>query len=170
MSQQNDKYNKKGVINKVEDDSEGESGQSTGGQSGQIEFRDFLAGGERLRDDLSPDELKHALAVLSDASEQRIKDQQKKRDLYKDLRNGKVPLRDFRAAMGMNVDYRAHPTLADKAQFSGADKEVNALPTENIAETNNEKRNQLQMQYNLRHHPEYANTNKLTPKLTPFGK
>ena len=62
-----DKYNKKAILTN-DQDAEGESGQTGqtgqgGGQSGAIEFRDFLAG-ERLRDDLlSPDEKKRLLST-----------------------------------------------------------------------------------------------------------
>lgn len=168
MAKEDDKYNKKLIINEHEEGSEGESGEATGtgGQSGQIEFRDFLAAGERLRDDLSPEELKHWLAILTGDSEQRIKDQKNKRDQYTDLRNGKTQLHDFRAAMG-RTDYSRHPILSEK--FSGTDPQISPIPDANIADTNNDKRNELQYQYNLRHHPEYAPTHTFTPKLTPKG-
>ena len=68
---------------------------------------------------------------------------------------------------GMNAQYRINPVLANKAQFSGVDRQVNALPNENVAETNNEKKEELQYQYNLRHRPQYAHAPKfIPPKLT----
>lgn len=142
-----------------EQDDDGSSGQS-----GSIEFRDFIGGGGSLRDDMLPfDEQKRLLAVHNNTHEGRVKKQKELRDQRKDLKDGKTPLANYREGLkaGMRSQYPAHPALSDKAQFSGADRQVNSLPTENNAETNDADRNELQAQYNLRHRPEVA------PKFNP---
>lgn len=171
MSLDDEKYNKKININADAEETEGESGSGesgAGGKSGQIEFRDFLAGGERLRDDLlSPEERKRLLAVHKDTTVSNIQKQKERKEQYKALKEGKVTVAAHRAGMaavGANPQYKTNPVLANKAQFSGTDRQINALPTENMAETNNEKRQELQFQYNLRHRPEYAHTPKFNPK------
>ncbi|RDI43761.1 hypothetical protein [Aquicella lusitana] len=169
-----DKYNKKtGLtgLNGSDQDTEGESGKGSGGKSGQIEFRDFLASGEHLRDDLlSSDEIRRLLSVHKDGHEDRVKLQKDKREQYKALKEGKISLAAHRQGLmgaGMSAQYKVNPILANKAQFSGVDRQINPIPEENIAETNNEKRNELQFQYNLRHRPEYAHAPKfIPPKLT----
>ena len=164
----NDKYNKKPIIYS-DQDTDGESGQSGqgGGQSGGIAFHDFIGVGQHTRDDLlSPEEKKRLLSTHDFTHEGRVKQQKDRRDQYKALKEGKTSLKDYRQGLmgaGMNAQYRVNPALADKAQFAGVDRQVNALPNENAAETNNEKREELQLQYNLRHHPEYANTPKFVP-------
>ncbi|VVC77283.1 hypothetical protein AQUSIP_26100 [Aquicella siphonis] len=152
----NKKHDKYRDINASGDD---EGTGSSGGQSGQIEFHDFLATGANLRDDLLPfEEQKRLLSTHKDLHEAKVKQQKEKRDQYKDLKNGKVPLKAFREglmASGLNAQYKANPILANKAQFSGIDRQVNALPTENLAETNQDKRDELlnELKYRLGYQP-----------------
>lgn len=144
------------------DSSDDESG--SGGKSGHIEFRDFLSGPGSLRDDQLPiDEQKRLLSVHNTTHEGRVKKQKELREQRKALKEGKIPLRDYRQGLqaGMSSQYKVHPTLADKAQFSGVDRQINSLPNENIAETNEANRNELENQYRLRHQPEAA------PKFNP---
>lgn len=155
-----------------EDEEESGSGQAgsgeqsgSGGQGGKIAFRDFIKSGDSLRDDqLSPEERKRLLAVHRDAHEARVEKQKEQREKYADLKNGKVPLQQYRdglANSGMNAAYRAHPVLSQKAQFSGIDRQVNSLPTENLSEANQEQRNELELQYRLQHSLQH------TPKFNP---
>ena len=147
----------------------GESGAS--GQSGAIEFRDFLATSQNLRDDQLSGEEKHRLLVVhKDVHELRVKKQKELRDSRKELKEGKVNLQDFRQEQGQGYaaersQYKANPILAQSAQFSGSvDRQVNAVPTEFIAETNPEKQNELSYQYQLRHRPNYAPAPQFHPK------
>lgn len=155
---------------KTEDESgqTGESGESgdsgQGGQAGQVEFRDFLASDQHLREDLLPDEKRRLLSVHSGLNEANVKKQKTKRDQYKALKEGKTKLQDYRQGLtgtGANSPYRPHRILANKAQFSGIDRQVNALPNENVADTNEADRNELEQQYRLRYQPE------MQPKFHP---
>lgn len=147
------------------DESEDESGSD--GKSGQIEFHDFIGGQGSLRDDELPfDEQRRLLAIHGGDMEQRVKKQKALREERKALKEGKKQLKDYRQEMqsGMSSDYKAHPVLKDKAQFSGVDRQVNSLPTENIAETNEADRNELENEYRKRYQPEMA------PKFHPKPK
>ncbi|EKD70929.1 MAG: hypothetical protein ACD_46C00327G0008 [uncultured bacterium] len=158
---------KKKLIKKIEDhedESGTDTGTSTGGKSGQIEFRQFISTGEKLRDDLlSPEERKRLLSIHQATHESRVEKQRKLRDERKDLKEKKIPLQAYREGLGrgMNSQYKSHPVLSRKAQFSGVDRQINTLPTENIAETNQDKRNELEYQYRLRYALENA------PKFNP---
>lgn len=137
-----------------ESGTEGESG--TGGKSGQIEFRDFLATHDQTRDDQLPfEEKKRLLAVHKDTHEMRVKKQKELRDQRQAVKEGKISLQTYRQERG-GQEKGNHPILANKAQFSGIDRKVTALPNENIAETNEDKRNELEYQYRLRYAPENA--------------
>lgn len=132
----------------IELDDDGESGKSgSGGQSGSIEFKDFVTSDANFRDDLLPyEQRKHLLATHKDVHEAGVKKQKEKRQQYKDLKEGKVPLKEFReglAASGARSQFKANPALVNQAQFSGVDKQVTALPNESLAETNQEKRDEL---------------------------
>jgi len=139
---------------KLQEEDEGESGQtgtgSSGGSGSQIAFRDFIGANDHLRDDtLPPSEKKRLLSVHKDTHELRVKKQKETRDIRKALKDGKLPLRAFRESMGlgnagMRSAYKANPALKDKAQFSGIDRQENMLPSENMAATNEEKRDELQ--------------------------
>jgi hypothetical protein len=129
------------------DDDEDDSGQS--GQTGQIAFRDFLAANERLRDDLlPPDEKKRLLIVHRDLHKDYVKKQKEAQDQRQALKEGKVSLHAYRQEKGLSGTAHAfsnHPILSNKAQFSGIDKQVNALPNENLAETNPKNRHELEL-------------------------
>lgn len=151
-----DEYKKKPLNDSDKDGEGGETGtgSGTGGQGGKIAFRDFLATGENLRDDLLPfEERKRLLATHKDINEVKVKQQKEKRDHYKDLKNGKIALNTFRGLMGkgMSSQFKPNPILANQAQFSGIDKQVTGLPNENLAETNQDKRDELlnELRYRL---------------------
>lgn len=154
----------KNITNKQED-TDDESG--AGGNSGQIEFADFLSSGASKRDDmLSPDEKKRLLSQHKGTHEGRVKNQKEVREQRKLLKEGKVSKQSYQQGMvAESSQYQAHPILSDKAQFSGIDRQTNPLPTENVAETNKENRNKLENQYRLRHAPQHAPG--FNPKLLP---
>lgn len=182
---QNDYYQNKidkNVDWKIDDDHQddetgsGEGGQGqAGGQSGQIAFHDFLSDTKALRDDLlSPEERKRLLSVHKDTHELRVKKQKELRDYRHMLKNeGKASLQTYRQGMGgigggINSEFKANPVLADKAQFAGIDRQVNALPTENAAENTNEAdRNELKNQ--LRHTLTHTPTPSFNPKPQYHG-
>jgi hypothetical protein len=60
---------------------------------------------------------------------------------------------------GNTSRYKAHP-ISTKAQFSGIDRQVAPLPSENAANTNEKLRdaleNKLENRYNYRHQPTVA--------------
>jgi len=156
MSSDSEYDKKKLLADSDKKDEGGETGTgSSGGQSGKIEFRDFVTSRAEMRDDLLPfEEIKHLITIHKDIHESKVEQQKAKRDQYKDLKNGKIPLQTFRAGLagsGMNAQFKANPILANKAQFSGIDKQVNSLPTENLAETNQDKRDELlnELRYRL---------------------
>lgn len=164
-----DKF-KKNLINQLppkrgyDPDEEDDSGDS--GKGGQIEFRDFLSTGDSF-EKLPPEELRRLLAVHADEHESRVKKQKELDDFRNDLRDGKIPMEDYRQGMGAgNSEYAAHPVLS--AKFSGADPQVISLPSENQANTNEGDRNELQQEYKLRYAPQFTPT--FNPKPTIYNR
>lgn len=143
----------------------GDTGEgSQGGAAGEIRFKEFISLGEKGRDDLlTGEDRRRLLAVHETAHEADVKLQKETRDQRKAVKEGKVSLAQYRDGLskGQFTQYKSHPMLSAAAQFSGTDRQINALPTENLAETNQDKRNELQYQYNLVHRPEHA------PKFNP---
>ena len=146
-------------------DHDEEEGSATGGRSGEVEFRDFLAAGDRLRDDqLPPDERKRLLNNHKDIHESNVKKQKTLRDARVDLRNGKTSLENYRnglAGAESTSQYKPHLILANAAQFSGQDRQIAQVPDKNISEANEADRNRLENEYRLRHQPE------LGPRFNP---
>jgi len=149
--------------NKFPHDGESDSSESggddtsgTGGQSGHIEFKEFITN-EALRDDLlSEDKRRQYLGTHDRITEGVIKKQKGTRDRYQQLKEGKLSLDKYRQEKGMSASssYPPHPSLSNQAQFSGADPEVNSLPDRYEADTNNENRNELEYRYNLVNRPQ----------------
>lgn len=146
--------------NKSQNDDESGTG---GGQSGQMGFHDFLSTGPLREDLLPPDQIRRLLGEHRTQHEERVKKQKQSRDDYKAVKNGNKSVQTLREGKGsgLNSAYPPHPILADKAQFSGIDKEVNPQPTENMADTNEADRNDLENQYRLQYAP------KIQPKFNP---
>ncbi|MBA3661792.1 MAG: hypothetical protein H0W64_08700 [Gammaproteobacteria bacterium] len=144
----------------------GDAGSASGGAGGQIEFRDFLTNRESARDDLlTGEEKRRLLSVHKDRHAVRVDAQKKLREERKQIKEGKVAKSFNQQGNGQQRqgEYKANPVLAAAAQFSGSvDNKVNTVPTEHIAETNNDKREELEYQYQLRNRPE--NTPRFNPK------
>lgn len=140
-----------------------EDHEGAGGQSGKVEFRDFLSTGPLREDLLPPDQLKRILSEHRSQHEGRVKKQKELREHYQAVKEGKMPVQTLRESQGsgLNSAYPPHPILADKAQFSGIDKEINPSPSENLADTNEADRNELENQYRLQYAP------KIQPKFNP---
>lgn len=144
------------------DEDEDESGSGT--KSGSLDFKDFLGSDQYSRDDLlSSEDIKRLLSAHQDMNAANVQKQKEKKDQYKALKEGKVGLDQFRReAHGAQSSYQAHPALADKAQFSGTDSQVQVLPSEHTAETNEADANRLDNEYQLRY--SLQNTPKFNPK------
>lgn len=174
MSQEEDEYKKRLLTQAqidADEDSEDESGESGsgGGASGEIEFVDFLSTGDASRDDLLPDEVRRLLSVHENVNKENVKKQKDQRDTYKNLKEGKQSLEQYRNGLTENAsngDKPPHPILSNKAQFSGIDSKVNPSVTENNANTNEENRNEAELRYSLQHKPE--NAPRFNPKPTPY--
>lgn len=156
---------KKSGKNKQENDDD--TGQ--GSKTGQVEFHDFLTPGE-LRDELPPQEKKRLLAVHGDINIANVKKQKEKRDHYKALKEGKITLAEHRqglAERGMNSGFKPH-FLSTTVQFGSGviDSQNNPVPAEQMADTNEENRNELENAYRLRYAPQ--NAPKFNPKLKPM--
>lgn len=155
-----DKYKKTSMSG---EDDDGRTGD--GGQSGDVEFRDFLSSGETLRDDmLPPDEVKRLLSVHKEGNEARVKKGKETNDKRQQLREGKINAQEYREGKGhgMESQYKAHPALADKAQFH--DPQVTLDPNEQVNEANPELQNELRHEYRLKHEPQHQPD--FNPRLT----
>lgn len=157
-----------------ETDSTGSGGNSSGGNSSGVNFRDFTKSTTETRDDLLP---AHALKTLisnhQDLNEQKVKEQKLQREKYKDLKNGKMSLEQYRQTQGLGAQggynkFKPNPILANSAQFSGIDRQVNSLPNENNAETNKDKQNELTYQHQLRLENRLINTPTFNPRPAGF--
>ena len=159
---------KKDNYNQTDDD-----GSGKGGASGEIVFKDFLKSGMEQRDDLLTGvELRNLLAAHKDTSEGRVKKQKELRDQRADLKAGKQQTYEQQGYAAENqTPYKPHPALMDKAQFSGIDRQVNALPTINAADTNEADRNELDNQYRQKYElePKQAPSLVFSTKLKPPG-
>ncbi len=145
-----------------------EIGTTSGGASGQVEFQNFIHAEQARRDDLlPPDEIRRLLAVNKNLHETKVKKQKALRDERKALKEGQTNLQDYRQGLAEQSNYKPHPILSEKAQFSGRDRQVNDLPNENIADTNPNDRHELKNNYEKKYQPQ--NAPKFTPKPTPYG-
>ncbi|OGT59033.1 MAG: hypothetical protein A3F43_06720 [Gammaproteobacteria bacterium RIFCSPHIGHO2_12_FULL_42_10] len=138
-----------------DDDQTGQGGDAGSG----IAFHEFIASGAPLRDDLlSGGEQRRLLQVHQQLHAAYVEKQKTAQDKRQQLKEGKVSLEAYRNEKGQGAtsDYQNHPVLSKEAQFSGMDNQVNAVPTENNAETNNDKREELQYQYRLANQPQLA--------------
>lgn len=150
---------------------EDEGGQ--GGQTGAIQFRYQDPFAEKKRDDaLPPSEIKRLLTIHNELHKERVDKQKLTRKDRKALKEGKLTataqyqqnLRQGRGGSGGFASrFKSHP-ISNKAQFSGIDRQVVAIPSENKAETNEEQRNELENRLlnRMRHTP------KFNPKPSPF--
>lgn len=142
-----DKYGKNDHL--TDGDEEDESG--SGGSSGQIEFVDFLNTNAERRDDLmSEQDKRHLLIMHKEVHEEKVKHQKEKIERNKDLKAGKEQRQSYGFGApgspggGGSFQYKENPALANYGK--GVDNKVIGLPNENIAETNQANREELQNQ------------------------
>lgn len=148
---------------------------SSGGTGGQIEFHDFIGiGSEQTRDDtLSVDEKRRLIAVHKDNHEWKVKKQKDLLTRRKEVKEGKIPLSEYREGRGygagMNGLTKTHP-LSNTAQFGNGsvDDNVNSVPNEYDANTNDENRLELEYQYKLENKLVQTYAQNYTPKPSPF--
>lgn len=150
------------MVDKYNDNQDDDQG-GAGSQSGDMRFKDFLNPGALREDLLPPDQIKRLLSNHQRQHEERVKKQKNAREQYQAVKAGQLPLQTVREGKGsgMQSAYHPHPVLADKAQFSGVDKQINPQPSENIADTNEADRNELENQYRLQYAPQ------IQPKFNP---
>lgn len=143
-------------------DPDDESGE--GGQTGAIEFRDFLESGASKRDDALPIGLqKQILNEHQYTHEGRVKNQKALNDKRQDLKERKKAGHDLgHGAAYEQSDFKPHPLL-NTAQFSGDNK---TIPTvENTAESNKEEKNEFVLKNVPQLAPKLSPTHNLTPTL-----
>lgn len=155
-----------------DDNKEGGASSGEGGKSsGEVYFRykDILSAGGR-DDTLPANEIKRLLIVHQDLHKERVEKQKLTLKERKALKEGRSVTSTYTEAKmgrgggsGQASPYKKHP-ITDKAQFSGIDRQVISLPTENQAETNLDAKEKLENQNRnvLRHSP------KFNPKPRPY--
>lgn len=151
-------------------DNEDEEG-GEGGQTDQIHFRFQDAASLPPRDDaLPPSEIKRLLIVHKDKHKEAVNKQKHTRKERVAIKEGKRHLiAGMRQALGIRQGgisrFKKHP-ISDRAQFSGIDRQVNAIPSEYDADTNPEMQEKLEnrLTNRLTQTPQYS-----PPKLRPRG-
>lgn len=129
-----DPHNK---INKDDDD-------QTGGSGSSIQFKSFIGENSNRDDMLPPEELRRLIVVHDDLHRTYVKKQKELLAHRQAVKDGKISVAEYRQGLegNQNGAFKTNPRL-NKAQFSGIDNKVNPLPTENVAETNQEKKQEL---------------------------
>lgn len=155
----------------IEDDQDGDQGE-TGGQGSGIEFRYVDVLSTEPRDDLlPPNEIKRLLGTHQELHKQRVDNQKLTRKERKAIKEGRVILTSnasYRAGMratgGGFSAYKTHP-IAHK--FSGMrDTKISSFPSDNNAETNLNKKEELQNR--LENKLSLRNMPKFNPKPRPY--
>lgn len=163
--------------NKIDQDEEGSQGGESGdtgqgGVTGAVHFRykDSLSTGPR-DDALPPTEIKRLLAIHQDLHKEFVNKQKLTRK-ERALKEGRRTL-DSRRGFGYGhgagrvSPYKQHP-ITSKAQFSGMDRQVVGLPNDNLQNTNDDKRNELENR--LEHRLENRNELRAAPKFNPVPR
>lgn len=134
-----------------------DSDDGKGGKSGEVEFtyHNPLAG--TRRDDLLPENEKNRLLkVHQSIHKDRVIKQKQTREQRAAVREGRQAY--FQSGLGsqsLSSSYKTHP-ISNKAQFAGIDRQNQMIPTENIADTNQDARKELQLQHQLQYQPDYT--------------
>jgi hypothetical protein len=144
----------------------GESG-SSGSTGSQVEFRDFMGANVPSRDDLlSPAEKRSKLIAHQSDHDGKVRKQKATREERRSLKEGKISLEKYyQGLQAQQGQYNPNHPIASKAQFSGQSRQVSVLPTEQVAETNDKKRQELDYSHRLRYQHE-AKPRFEPPKLT----
>lgn len=161
--------------NKWDDESQGDQGSQSGdtgsgGKSGEIGFRYKT---EIYRDEqLPPAEIRRLLQIHKEAHKAYVTKQKLTRKERLALKEGRKDLTSqYRLGQGAGgggrSTFKKHP-ISNKAQFSGIDKQLSGLPTENAAETNEELRNQLENKLENKYNHRFTPTKQFNPKPRPY--
>lgn len=162
-------------INENDDKETGDQGTGEGGQggkSGEIAFRYTDVLSVEPRDDvLPPIEIRRILAIHKDIHKERVDKQKLTRKERQALKEGRIiynAAANYRTGIGSpgggtRSQYKTHPIAA---KFSGMDPKVNAFPSENISETNLDKKNELENR--LENKLRLQNAPRFNPKPRPY--
>lgn len=146
-----------------------DEGEGRSGQSGKVHFRYKDAMSVVPRDDaVSEPEAKRLLGMHEELHKAQVVKQRITRQDRLAAKEGRLTLAEKagktlqagRGGGGSYSPYKQHP-ISRTAQFSGIDRQVIAVPSENRAETNDDPRNELENRLELR------NTLQNTPKFNP---
>jgi hypothetical protein len=162
----------------MNEESEGEGG-GKGGRTGEIAFRYHDVLSSQPRDDVFPEaEIRRLLIVQEELHKQQVDKQKITRKERDDIKKGRVQSKGYDGlglrkggSGGMESVFDSHPTLSKTAQFSGGiDNKVTSVPSDSLAETNDDIKQQLlaqlQLRFGLRQQPTLTHTN--APKLRRF--
>lgn len=154
-----------------EDESEGGEGSHSGTTTDVAFHLDFLAG-ERRDDLLPPEELKRLLKVHLEHHYDLVKKQKIERKSRLEAKEGKRSLvanaYTGETGFGMsNSGLQTHPISA-KAYFSGIDKKVTGVVSENTNTANEDMKNELEQRYELKNRLQHTHTPKFNPRPQPF--
>jgi hypothetical protein len=168
---------KKWYLNAADEDEEigGEGKGGKGGKSGEIEFRYHDIFSSEPRDDALPQvEIDRLLRTHIDLHKDRVDKQKATRKERDDIKKGKKHQTGYDAlglragGGGGSLGYKTHP-LSNHAQFSGAvDKKVTGVPCDSLAETNDDQKQQLLAELDLRHQHKHVPKHSNTPKPRPY--
>jgi len=151
-------------IDKEEDDKTGS------GRGSATTFKwDVFA--ETRRDDAAPPaKVRQSLQIHKEATKSRIDKQKIEREQRLNAKNN-PPSKTQGQYYGVGIGkgrispYLPHP-ISKKAQFSGTDKQVIGIPSENQAKTNDDLRNELENR--LENRLALTNQPKFNPKPRPY--
>lgn len=154
----------------LDEDEEGESGTSSTGAGGGIEFKDFTGLKGETRDDLlPPDEKRRLMIVAERLHKASVKKEKDKRQLMQDLKKEVINLMDYRQMTNASAgQYKVNPILANKVQFSGMSPEVSINPVDSLTQTNDELQNKLNNEYRLTHQLRNEIKREFNPKPRPY--
>jgi hypothetical protein len=153
----------------IQDDDDDSASGSFGGQTGEIAFRFHDAMQVSNRDDLlPPEEIRRLLIVHKETHKGRVDKQKVNREQRNALKEGvyvapTVAQQLGRGGSGSSA-FKKHP-ISDMAQFSGIDKQVIGIPSNNEADTNPEQKDKLENRLQNR----LQNTPKFNPRPRPPG-
>ncbi|MCC2666979.1 MAG: hypothetical protein K0S63_895 [Gammaproteobacteria bacterium] len=146
-----------------------------GGKTGDVEFHLFIPAS---RDDtLSPNEMARLLHMHEELHKVQVDTQKATRKEREKIKNNPKSTAGYDSlglhnggGGGTQSVYKTHP-LSNHAQFSGAtDKKVTGVPSDNLAQTNENEKQELIEKLDLRfqHQHQYKNTPKFSPKPRPY--
>lgn len=157
------------MVKKFNEDEFEDEDSGSGSSSQGIEFRFDLLTGETRDDLLSSADLKRLLAVHNERHYELVKKQKIERKTRSEVKEGKRPSVSNAygtGGYGMGSEYKPHP-ISEKAYFSGIDKQVIGIASENLANTNEGQKNELEQRLELKNRLQHTHTPKFNPTPRP---